>query len=218
MAGLIVMHILALDVMCNNASRSQVFMTAAAMIHASRMNPKFDNEAFVGVSQSSDAVRPEFITGAAASPLAMYKADQLRGWPVCYYCIMLVPLDVKDKLISRAMRFCVGLYVTPKDGMVIAAAGTAEAGFGIISLLRAHESDANAYVNRKAPGAQKHLDHAAIGRWLTKLADITDKDSSAVHREMVIRDALAIDKKVKYPMVAFPRYRIVSCRVIVNIV
>jgi len=227
LAGLVVLLLLPIDFLFNGAARSQVLMTAAAMVHASRVEAPWHNDAYVGISQTPDAIRPDFITGETlASPLAIYQADQKLGWPVCYYCIMLVPLGIKDNATRRAMQFCVGLYVTPKDAIVIGSAGTSEAGYGIISLLRAHASTANPCINRKAPGSEKHLDRNATERWLKRLNDLTAPEAESVnsetgstpaHREGIIRDALAIGRKIKYP-VAFPRYRLVTCRVIVNIV
>jgi len=218
LAGYTILLLLGLDVLSNNTSRSQLFMTAAAMIHASCVDPAFDNEYFVGVTQTPDGIRPEFMYGTRASPLSIYKADQLTGWPVCYYSIMLVPLELEDVHVHREFKFSVGLFVTPKDGIVLASAGTPNHGFGVLSLLRAHEAPkANLYVDPKAMGSQPHLRHADIERWLTKITDLTDKESTSVHREQVIRDALAIGKRIKYSR-AFPHYRIVTTRVIVNIV
>lgn len=221
--GLIGFLCMGLDFLSNNASRAAMLMTAAAMVHASRSRGPFNETLFVGISQSPDAIRPEFLTGETlASPLAIFKADQLTGWPACYYCINLMPLGELDDATRRLMQFSVGLYVTHKDGMVIGSAGMKKddgmVGYGMLSLLRAHAvPKANVYVNPKAAGAAKHLDLNAAERWLKRLNDLTVEESTAAHRESVIREALAIGRKVTYP-VPFPRYRLVTCRVIMNIV
>ncbi len=222
-AGLIGWLCMGLDFLGNNASRAAMLMTAAAMVHASRVKSPWADTLFVAISQTVDGIRPMFLTGEAeASPLSIFKADQAAGWPACYYCIGLVPLGEMDDMTRRAMQFSVGLYVTPKDAMVIGAAGMkvgdGMVGYGIISLLRAHTAPkANAYVNHKAAGAAQHLDLSGAERWLRRLNDLTEEDGTAAHRESVIREALAIGNKIKYP-VPFPRYRLVTCRVIMNIV
>lgn len=222
-AGLVGFLCMGLDFLSNNASRAAMLMSAAAVVHASRSRGPFHETLFVGISQTADAIRPEFLTDETlASPLAIFKADQGTGWPACYYCITLVPLGDMDDATRRTMQFSAGLYVTPKDAIVIGAAGMKQndgmVGYGIISLLRAHAAPkANEYVNPKAAGAEKHLDLSAAERWLKRLNDLTGEESTATHRESVVREALAIGKKIKYP-VPFPRYRLVTARVIMNIV
>jgi hypothetical protein len=230
LAGLVLTIFFASEVIHNSESRAQMIMTAVGMIHASRPIELFEKAPFVGVSTTiPDAVRPKFLVNQElASPWNIYQADQKVGWPACYYTFMLVPLGMPNQVVRRTMQFCVGLYVTAKDAMVIASAGTETEGFGIISLLRAHaSSDANRYVNHAATGAQHHMTSLETERWIKRLEGVVvpdvdpkgdpDKGSSPVGREGIIRDLLAIGKKVKYP-VPFPCYRIVTTRVIVNIV
>jgi len=229
LSGMILTIYMAIEILHNSEARAQLIMTAVGMVHASRPLDKFNKIPFIGVSMNlPDAIRPEFITDQAlASPLAIYQSDQKLKWPAYYYTFMLVPLNMPNVVVRRSMQFCVGLYVTTKDALVIASAGTELTGFGILSLLRAHaSSDANPHVNHKAFGAQPHMTPNDTERWIKRLEGLTIPDvsesdaengSSTAGREAIIRELLAIDKKVKYP-VPFPVYRIVTSRVIVNIV
>lgn len=228
MAGLLVFLSLGLDFLTNHRSRAQMLMSAAALVHASGHDSAFVTESYTAISLTDDGIRPAFVTGEKlASPFNIYKTDQLVQWPACYYVIMLVPVGIVDPVQRRAMMFSVGVYATAKDSMVFASAGMSDQeGFGFISFV-AHAQDTlvNPWINRSALGSKQHLSVNDTERWFKRISELTALDvkddpengSTSTGREAIIRDRLGISDKLKFPL-PFPRYRLVTARLVMHIV
>jgi hypothetical protein len=215
--GLYLLCCFAQDLLCSGPGKAQALMTAAALVQASRESFALATHPFVGITLTKDAMRPEFFSGPKATPLAIYLADERLKWPALYYVVQLIPLGLdKDLPMKRRFMFSVGLYVTTKDTMILCSAGTEEEGFGFTSLLP--ESKTSPWIDKKSFVADLHVGPRDTARWFTRVAELTDPESTAAHREQLVRLLTAMSGALEFPKHPFPVYRLVTARVVMHIV
>lgn len=223
-AGLYVLCCFAQELICSTPGKSQALLNVAALVHATREDfalglvPK-DPAApypgrFVGISLSKDAMRAEFFAGEKAAPLALFNSDEQLHWPARYYVVHLVPLGLTGDLRRRFL-FSIGLYVCPKDSMILCSVGEEKTGFGFTSMLP--EIKTNPFIDRSSFVADTHVSHQNTKRWFTRVAELTDPETTPDHREQVLRLLTAAGKNIPFPA-DVPVFRLVTCRVVMNIV